>query len=118
MGTNCLGPFLLSALLEPILRRTAAAEGMTKSSHKTGGINFNEVDNPSVLKVMNNYMVSKSGDVFLAAESAKKSGNDGILSVSLHPGTVFKPLQFGAYTELHAGFSDATAADNGGVFIP
>lgn len=69
MGTNCLGPFLLSALLEPILRRTAAAEGMTKSSHKTvrivwvssmiglltpkGGINFNEVDNPSVLKVMN-----------------------------------------------------------------
>ncbi|OCK89315.1 uncharacterized protein K441DRAFT_735357 [Cenococcum geophilum 1.58] len=100
-----------------------------------GGINFNEVDNPSVLKVMNNYMVSKSGDVFLAAESAKKSGNDGILSVSLHPGmmraelqrhisaiklvgTVFKPLQFGAYTELHAGFSDATAADNGGVFIP
>lgn len=29
-------------------------------------------------------------------------------------GTVFKPLQFGAYTELYAGFSlDATAADNG-----
>jgi retinol dehydrogenase 12 len=70
---------------------------MTKSSHKTvrivwvssmislltpkGGVNFNEVDNPSVLNVMNNYMVSKSGDVFLAAEFVKKSGNDGILSV-------------------------------------
>jgi retinol dehydrogenase-12 len=90
-------PFLLSTLLEPILRRTAASEGMTKSSHKTvrivwvsstislltpkGGINFNEVDNPSVPKAMNNYMVSKSGDVFLAAEFAKKSGNDGIPSI-------------------------------------
>ena len=90
-------PFLLSALPEPILRRTAASERMTKSSHKTvrivwvssmislltpkGGINFNEVDNPSVPKVMNNYTASKSGDAFLAAESAKKLGNDGILSV-------------------------------------
>lgn len=43
------------------------------------------VDNPSVLNVMNNYVVSKSGDVFLAAEFVKKSGNDGILSaVSTH----------------------------------
>lgn len=74
MGTNCLGPFLLNTLLEPILRRTAAARGVTKSSHKTvrivwvssmislltpkDGISFNEVDNPSVLKVMNNYIIS------------------------------------------------------------
>lgn len=46
-----------------------------------GGISFDEVDNPTVLKGMNNYMVSKSGDVFLAAEFAKRLGNDGILSV-------------------------------------
>ena len=96
MGTNYLGSFLLSALLGPILRRTASAEGMTKSSHKTaqivwassmislltlkGGINFNEVDNPSVLKVMNNYKVSKSGDVFLAQNSRRSRGTMGFLA--------------------------------------
>ena len=45
------------------------------------GISFDEVGNPTVLKGMNNYMVSKLGDVFLAAEFGKRLGNDGILSV-------------------------------------
>lgn len=109
MGTNCLGPFLLSVLLEPILRRTAVTENMKKSSHKPvrivwvssmismltpkGGISFDEAGSPTVLKGMSNYMVSKSGNVFLAAEFAKRLGDDGILSVSLHPGLMRTELQ-------------------------
>ena len=46
-----------------------------------GGVSFDEVGNPTVLNGMNNYMVPKSGDAFLAAEFGKRLGNDGILSV-------------------------------------
>ncbi|KAL9120713.1 MAG: hypothetical protein Q9187_002733 [Circinaria calcarea] len=94
MGTNCLGPFLLNKLLEDVLRRTAASKmtpsntvrsvwvsSVVQTGPPKGGVQFDENGNPKQFKAMENYMQSKSGDVFLASEFAKRLGNDGILSV-------------------------------------
>lgn len=98
MATNCLGPFLLNQLLEPILARTALAEAtpdhvrivwvssMITASVPDGGIQFDKNGNPKVLKnAMQNYMQSKVGNVFLASEAAKHYRKDGVISmVSYH----------------------------------
>ncbi|KAF2488864.1 short-chain dehydrogenase [Lophium mytilinum] len=110
MGTNCLAPFLLTKLLEPILRRTAVAEGVAEKAHKAvrvvfvsslitsfgkprGGVTLDENGVPSdEYKGMDRYMQTKFGDVFLGAGFAKTLGS-GILSVSLHPGLMKTELQ-------------------------
>lgn len=95
MATNCLGPFLLNHLLEPILARTARGEStpdrvrvvwlssMVTASVPPGGIQFNEKSgSPQVLKnAMQNYMQTKVGNIFLASEAAKRLGKDGVISV-------------------------------------
>ena len=100
MATNCLGPFLLNHLLEPMLVRTAAAEStpngvrivwlssLINASVPDGGIQFSKDGSPRVQKnAMQNYMQSKVGNVFLASEAAKRLGKDGIISVvSCNPG--------------------------------
>jgi len=110
MGTNCLAPFLLTALLEPILRRTAVAEAVTEKPFKAvrvlfvssfvdgvkanGGVILDENGVPTdTLKGMDRYMQTKCGDVFLGTEFAKRLGKDGILSMSLHPGLMRTELQ-------------------------
>ncbi|KAJ9605352.1 short-chain alcohol dehydrogenase [Cladophialophora chaetospira] len=152
MATNCLGPFLLTRLLEPILRKTARSTpdknsvrivwvaSMIAYGVPDGNIVFDKsTSRPKIHKNnLENYMQSKVGDVFLATEAARKLGEDGILSLSVHPGLmktelqrhqpawtgfvmglVFKPPKFGAYSELFAAVSPAiTAADNGAYIIP
>lgn len=94
MATNCLGPFLLNRFLEPILRRTAASSepgsvrvvwlaSLVNVGTAAGGIVFNEATGaPNVLKnAMENYMQTKVGNVFLAHESARALGDDGIISL-------------------------------------
>ena len=96
MGTNCLGPFLFNHLLEPILKRTAAAELSQSDSVRvvwlasliaiatpTSGIVFDQDTNTPMIpsNQMENYMQSKVGNVFLASETAKRLGKAGIISV-------------------------------------
>ena len=94
MATNCLGPFILNHLLEPILARTASADSGSRSvrvvwvssmiaaSVPPGGIQFEKSGTPKVLKnAMQNYMQSKVGNVFLASEAARRLGRDGIINV-------------------------------------
>ena len=95
MATNCLGPFLLNRLLEPILIKTAEAESansgrvrivwvasMITVSVPPGGIQFEKSGRPKVLKnAMQNYMQSKVGNVFLASETAKRLGEKGVISL-------------------------------------
>ncbi|KAI1396994.1 NAD(P)-binding protein [Hypoxylon fuscum] len=152
MGTNVLGPFLLTRLLEPILLKTAA-EKRPRSSVRVvwvssmldigtprGGIVLDpQTNEPSVHSdMMANYMQSKAGVTFLGHEFAKRLGDEGIISTSLHPGMmktelqrnmpapmrgvmglIFKGPTYGAFTELFVGFSsEIKSEDNGRYIIP
>ncbi|RDL36357.1 Uncharacterized protein BP5553_05709 [Venustampulla echinocandica] len=106
IGTNCLAPYLLTLLLEPVLINTAGAPGTPPSSVRivwvtsllqegtpAGGVNFDENGTPVVLKFMDNYMQSKAGCAWFADKFAHRLGAKGILSVSLHPGLMRTELQ-------------------------
>jgi retinol dehydrogenase 12 len=93
MGTNCLGPFLLNNLLEPILKSTAATSepdtvrivwlgSLVNIGTHAGGIVWDEKKGgPTVLKnAMENYMQTKVGNIFLAHEAAERLSSDGVLS--------------------------------------
>jgi retinol dehydrogenase 12 len=93
MGTNCLGPYLLTKLLLPVLQRTAASSPAgtvrvtwasslaTEVSAPPGGITFDAQGAPSILGKGANYAQTKVGNVFLSNELAKRHGKDGIISV-------------------------------------
>ena len=95
MATNCLSPFILNHLLKPILTRTARTESnpngvrivwlasMITASVPPGGIELNDKSgSPQILKnAMQDYMQSKADNVFLASETAKRLGGDGIISM-------------------------------------
>jgi NAD(P)-dependent dehydrogenase (short-subunit alcohol dehydrogenase family) len=93
MGTNCLAPYLLTILLEPVLIRTAASApslsirvvfvvSLIQLGSPAGGMSFDGQGIPKILpKPMENYMQSKVGGTWLAAEFAKRLGSQGILSV-------------------------------------
>ncbi|KAL9075409.1 MAG: hypothetical protein Q9157_004034 [Trypethelium eluteriae] len=126
MGTNCLGPYLFTKLLLPVLERTAASSPSgsvrvtwagslaTEVMAPEGGIEFDAQGAPKVLGRSADYGQSKVGNVFLAHELAKRAGEDGIVSVEkifLHP------ARYGAYTELFAGCSPKVTPDKNGSYI-
>jgi retinol dehydrogenase-12 len=101
LGTNCLGPFLFSKCLLPILKQTAqnsapnsvrvtwaSSIGTTMLSPK-GGVSFegNSVKYP-LSTPEKDYGQSKAGNTLLAAEFANRYGIDGIISVSWNPGNL------------------------------
>ncbi|RSL59259.1 hypothetical protein CEP54_007383 [Fusarium duplospermum] len=149
MGTNCLGGYLLMRSLEDMLVSTAkiAQKGTVRvvwlaSTLQTGtpkgGIIWDEtMTAPKVVSnQMENYMMSKVGNVFLAHETAKRLGREGVVSVSVNPGfmktelqrhmpgpvsfmmgLVFKGAKFGAYSELFGLLSPDVTSDRNGAFI-
>jgi len=107
VGTNCLGPYLLSLLLEPILAATSTLPNTPAGSvrivwevavlqgqlHKNG-MQFEADGTPKVLtKFMANYMQSKVGVAWLTGLFADRLGGKGVLSVCVHPGLMPTPLQ-------------------------
>ncbi|KAI8311987.1 hypothetical protein K4K61_011203 [Colletotrichum sp. SAR11_59] len=123
MGTNALGPFLLTRCLQERLRDTAAMQGVAKGSVRVvwiasmislgapkGGVVWNAAnDAPKELgDSMGDYMQSKVGVVFLAKEFANKTENDGIISVSVNPGLVKTELQRHAPAAMGKIMSDFT----------
>ncbi|CAG8978210.1 hypothetical protein HYALB_00011791 [Hymenoscyphus albidus] len=98
VATNCLGPFLFTSLLLPVLRETAASlnapEGSVRIvwtssqvvdlSAPTGGLVMQELDTPPKDN-FGNYVNSKTGNWFLASEFGKQVKNNGILSVVQKP---------------------------------
>jgi retinol dehydrogenase-12 len=96
LGANCLAPYLMTLLLEPILMRTAKTTGTPKGSVRIvwvtsmllegelpkEGMTFQSDGTPVILSgFMDNYMQSKIGDAWLADNFAKRLGEHGILSV-------------------------------------
>ncbi|KAK9366934.1 hypothetical protein V1509DRAFT_628415 [Lipomyces kononenkoae] len=101
MGTNCLGPYLLTKLLLPILIQTAksspknsirivfTSSGIIDILGPPGGISFAELEPGKHSDDMNrNYSASKAGNWFLASEFDKRFSKDGIVSVVQSPGTL------------------------------
>lgn len=146
MGTNCLGPFLLTSLLLPILKSTAqtAPDAAVRvvwtssiavdSSAPDEGVTREEMGKYD--KSMSNlryYSASKMGNWMLASQLARHE--PAILSVTQNPGNLktgllkhrpwlmalFSPLlyaaKFGAYTELYAGLSPELGVENNGAYI-
>lgn len=102
MRINCLGPFLLTKLLLPVLTKTArtsapgsvrivfASSGIIEmGGGPAGGLSLAELIPGRYSKdASRNYSASKAGNWFQACELAKKVRNDGVVSVAVSPGTL------------------------------
>ena len=147
MATNCLGHYLFTQLLVPVLVSTAkttspgavrvvwtssivvdfaaACKGTDAAQYSTRS------KDPQV-----NYRNSKTGNWFLAGGLADQIGPEGVLSVTQNPGNlktailrhlpsvvgfVVAPLLYeakmGAYTELWAGLSEDLSINDGGRYV-
>ncbi|KAL2827963.1 hypothetical protein BDW59DRAFT_53312 [Aspergillus cavernicola] len=133
LGTNNVGPHLFTKLLYPTLAQTAASSPPNSvrivwvASDAVGwapkpAIDFNNLDYKKDENARMKYGRSKAGTIMQAVEQARRSKQDGILSVTLDPGIAMTGLQrdmprwlatavrlvsnkpiTGAYTQLFAG---------------
>lgn len=103
LATNCLGPFLLTQLLLPLLEATAALTTTTPASVRVvwtssqimelsapaGAIVLAELDDPPK-DATRNYVNSKTGNFLLSAELARRQAAracpNPVVSVCLNPG--------------------------------
>lgn len=101
MAVNCLGPYLLTKLLEPILKQTAktspkgtvrvvwATSGIVDMVGPPGGLSLEEQQPGKHPRDMNyKYSASKVGNWFLASELNKRVRQAGIVSIAQSPGTL------------------------------
>lgn len=146
LATNCLGPYLLTQLLLPILSATAStsAPATTRvvwtssqivdlTAAKGGGW---DPASPPTTDQSKNYTLSKVGNWFLASELAGQVHARGILSVTQNPGNLKTNLlrhapammrwmsapllhkaKMGAYTALWAGLALDLGLDAGGGYV-
>ncbi|KAL8727253.1 MAG: hypothetical protein Q9166_006172 [cf. Caloplaca sp. 2 TL-2023] len=147
MATNCLGPYLLTQLLLPTLRRTAqtvpsatvrviwTSSIVVDVTAVKNGINISDLENPPSDQQLS-YTNTKVGNWFLAGALAAQVGSEGILSLTQNPGNLKTPLlrhmpwwvgvasapllyspRMGAYTELWSGLSSELTAEDGGKYV-
>lgn len=106
-ATNILGPFLLSKLLQPTLRATAATSPpntvrvtwagslATVLGTPTGGVAWTAdgKDFVSAGEPVAGYAITKAANYLLAVEFGKRFGNDdGVLHVAYNPGNLSSSL--------------------------
>ena len=94
VATGLLAPFRLTALLGPLLRRSADANIVTVSS---GGMYTERFDlehlvmSPAAYRGTTAYARVKRAQVVLSHEWARRWGADGVASYAAHPGWVDTP---------------------------
>ncbi|PVH97254.1 NAD(P)-binding protein [Periconia macrospinosa] len=101
MGTNCLGPYLFTKLLLPILLQTArtaptssvrvifTASQIVDTTGPPGGLLLAEQEPGKHNPDKNwSYSASKVGNWFLASELDKRARKDGLVSVVQNPGNI------------------------------
>ncbi|KAI5458270.1 hypothetical protein BGZ63DRAFT_61015 [Mariannaea sp. PMI_226] len=100
LSTNCLGPFLFTKLLTPVLSQTAKSSppGRTRvvwvgSSaaellSPTNGMDITNLDYKKDQSQTYKYGVSKAGNYFQSTEFARRHREFGIVSLSLNPGNL------------------------------
>ncbi|ATY63609.1 short-chain dehydrogenase [Cordyceps militaris] len=107
MATNCLGPFLFTKLLTPLLVATAkkapkdsvrviwASSLANNLFSPSGGIAFDAATGApkkhGITQI--NYGQSKTGNQFYAAEFHRRYAADGVVSVTFNPGNLQSGLQ-------------------------
>ncbi|KAJ4470215.1 NAD(P)-binding protein [Lentinula aciculospora] len=133
-GTNTLGHFLFTTLLLPVLLATAktTSDNKVRVVHTSSyahnfypKMNFNSFkDGPARTKMSNMqlYGQSKAGNILFSNELARRYSDEGVVSISLHPGSIksdllryvpriltrlmnwalFYPVELGALTQLYA----------------
>jgi retinol dehydrogenase-12 len=102
-ATNVLGHHYVTKLLVPILQETSkkapeasvrviwvsSGSASLQSPENDGGILWEDINFERVSSGFGNYLAygqSKAGNLYQAAEFARRYADSGILSVSLHPG--------------------------------
>ncbi|KAK2616357.1 short-chain alcohol dehydrogenase [Conoideocrella luteorostrata] len=106
MVTNCLGPFLFTKGLIPILKQTAAccppasvrviwaSSLITNLLSPTSGVDIGEDGAPVMASFrLTNYAQSKAANNLYAAEFSRRYGDHGILSVAFNPGNLNSELK-------------------------
>ena len=101
LGINCLGTFLLTKLLTPILVATAKLEppntvrviwvasvGLEILGEKNTGIDMDNLDYHRQKPAMYKYAISKCGDWAYGVEFAKRFKAEGVVSLPLSPGNL------------------------------
>ncbi|THH29485.1 hypothetical protein EUX98_g4720 [Antrodiella citrinella] len=154
-GTNVVGPYLLTKLLHPLLQAAAAEHHDARVVH-TSSLGHAAGPKPCItweslkpgepgenkrrsMGPDNLYYQSKAGVIMVANELARRYGDEGIIHMSLHPGTIkselgrnwplsqrisyslfirLKPTALGAITQLYAGTSPEGKHLNGKYLIP
>ncbi|KAG4440237.1 hypothetical protein IFR05_004256 [Cadophora sp. M221] len=146
MGTNALGPYLLTKLLLPYIQvatKTAqpntvriiwAGSPAVETNVPEGGMTDEDLSSPSKDQLQN-YGISKVVNWFLASEYSNRFSKDGIVSVAQNPGNLktaiwdsapkwaqivmsitMHPPIYGAYSSLWAGLSDGITVADGGRY--
>ena len=100
LGTNCLGPFLFTQLLRPILAQTAkmapadsvrviwvSSQGAELFSPKDG-VPMDNLDYHIEIHPGIKYNITKAGNIYQSSELALRTKGDGIISLALNPGGV------------------------------
>lgn len=91
-GVNHVGPFLLTQLLEPLLRAAAPSRIVNVASvahYKATGIDWDAVRQRTRSTTgVAEYQVSKLANVLHVAELARRLAGTGVSSYALHPGVV------------------------------
>lgn len=94
---NHLGPFLLTNLLLPLLRRTAAtsASGRVRvintssdASEMIEGMNWDDLQSLENYTPGAAYCSSKLANVLFARALAQRLGDEGVIAHAVHPGTI------------------------------
>ena len=101
MGVNCLGPYLFTKLLTPLLVKTAhsapansvrviwTSSQIIETNGPAGGISFEEQQPGNHPADKNHtYAASKAGNWFLASELDRRVRDEGVVSITQNPGNL------------------------------
>ena len=92
LGTNCLGPFLFTKLLTPLLVRTAKdaptgsvravwlSSSVAELASPKGGLDMSDLEYKKAKPAWVTYGASKAGSILYAQEFARRYGKEGVLS--------------------------------------
>ncbi|CAG8953768.1 hypothetical protein HYFRA_00006659 [Hymenoscyphus fraxineus] len=104
LGVNCLGTFLFTKLLTPILVSTATSEPSgsvrvvwvssagAELGSPIGGVEMDNLDYNREKSNPEKYAISKAGNYLHSTEFAKRFKKDGVVSIALNPGALKSDL--------------------------